>query len=561
MEDFLCGISGCIKKDLIEFSANVFTKEIDNNVYNVLLFGRVHDLSHSCEEELLDLYLKYNEDFLSKIDGAFSLAIYNKTKNKLLIARDRLGLRPVYYTHIKDNFAFSTDVKNIFNYGVITPKVGKDELCEMFGLGPGHSPNKTFFKDVYALEAGHYAIFENNELTLVKYWDLTSKESTDTIDDAIAKVRELLVSSTKQEINDEKICSMLSGGLDSSVLSYIASKETENLNTFSISYDNNDEHFKSSDYQPTKDSDYIKVVSDFLNTKHTNFSFSHIDLFNNLRNSMIARGFPGMADVDSSLFVFLKEIAKSGYKVILSGECSDEIFGGYPWYYKANLKDSETFPWSILTDARASIINKNLVSSEELKKYLKGAYDTTISNVVYLSSDPEENNYRKLCYLTIKWFMNTLVERSERLSVTTGVDVRTPFANYELFEYVYNLSAKYKFGLINENTVPIEKYILRKAFEGTLPHEIIYRKKSPFPKTYDPKYLELLENEIGKIITSSTSPLLELINVKYLFEIINTKGKCLNGNWYGQLMTYPQLLAYLIQINMWLEEFNPIIEI
>jgi len=246
-------------------------------------------------------------------------------------------------------------------------------------------------------------------------------------------------------------------------------------------------------------------MRDYIKSNHTDLYFSTNELLDNLKNAVISRDAPGMADVDSSMLVFCKKIKEYGFDIAISGECSDEIFGGYPWYYKEHLINSINFPWSRAIDIRKNIINSKIVSQEYLEKYINNAFIQTSNNVVFNSADEQENIFRKTCYNTIKWFMNTLIERTDRMSKMSGLEVRVPFADYKIFEYVYNLSAKYKLGLVNGNNVPIEKYLLRKAFENDLPNDIIYRKKSPFPKTYDPKYTETLENIRHALSLSSVS--------------------------------------------------------
>ena len=156
--------------------------------------------------------------------------------------------------------------------------------------------------------------------------------------------------------------------------------------------------------------------------------------------------------------------------------------------------------------------------------------------------------------------MSTLIDRGDRMSSNSNLNIRMPFADYRIFEYVYNIPAKFKLGL-NENTEPIEKYILRKAFENELPKDVVYRKKSPFPKTYDPKYLNLVENATLEILNNSKLKIHKIINKDYILELINTHGKNLKENLFGQLMTYPQTLAYICQISMWLELYDIEIEI
>lgn len=566
-----------IKDDDTKNDVQPMTIEHNKKKYTIVFNGKIYNSdeinkkitekgysfkTNSDTEIVLASYILFGEKSLKMLDGIFSFAILDEHKKELFLARDPLGIKPLFYTLTNGNFCFASEIKAILKSQYIKPVVSKDELCEIFGLGPAHTPGKTFFKNIYEILPGHYGIYSGANLICTKYWDLETKHITDTLDEAIFKVKEIVTASLKRQlVSDTPVCTMLSGGLDSSVLTTLAKKEIPNITTFSINFEGNDTDFNANAYQPTKDSDYVKIMVEKLQTNHKNIYFNNQDLFNSLKSAMIARDMPGMADIDSSMLVFCKKIADTGYKVCISGECSDEIFGGYPWYYKEELLHSVAFPWSRSFDTRSNILKQSLVSETELKNYILRAYNSTITNVVYNSSNPEENVFRRTCYLTTKWFMNTLIERTDRMSMLSGLDVRVPFADKKLFEYVYNLSYKYKLGLNDTNNIPIEKYLLREAFKSELSDEIINRKKSPFPKTYDPEYLNLLEDELKRIITSSTAPILQIINVKYLFEMLNTHGKNLKENWFGQLMTYPQTLAYIIQINMWLEEYNIELEI
>lgn len=567
---------GCTRLGTENISSTSYpvTRVIEGKSYTILYNGKIYnfdevktqlinkgyDFITITESELvLIAYIEYKEKCLEFLNGIFSFVIYDG--EKLFLARDRLGIKPLFFYN-QEQFIFSSEIKGILKHNSVKPKIGKDEICEIFGLGPAHTPGKTFFKNIFELLPGHYAIVKNGKLEINKYWDLETKSVSDTLEESIYIIKELVTDSlNRQIISDVPVCSMLSGGLDSSVLAYLASKQIENLHTFSIDFEGNKENFVGNDYQPTRDSDYIKIMQEYIKSTHTDLYFSTEEILSSLKDVVIARDMPGMADVDSSMLVFLKKIKENGFDVAISGECSDEIFGGYPWYYKEKLINSLNFPWSRAIDTRKNIINENIVSKEYLSNYIDNAFNSTSANVVFDSSDEQENTFRRTCYNTIKWFMNTLIERTDRMSKACGLEVRVPFADYKIFEYVYNLSAKFKLGLVNENEIPVEKYLLRKAFENDLPNEVVYRKKSPFPKTYDPKYTELLENQIRNIINKSTSPILEIINVKYLYEILKTKGQNLTENWFGQLMTYPQTLAYLIQVNIWLEEYNIEIEV
>lgn len=554
---------------IINGRLNSFNSEdlLENDKYIIGFYGRLNnrdylvsnlniDTKLKDNEIVLEYFDKYNENCLDYLDGTYSFAIYSKNNNLLFLAKDRLGVKPLYYTKSKDSFIFATDIKDILSKYNVEAVLGKKELIELLGLGPAHTPGKTFFKNIFELKVGHYAYLEKDNLLDSIYWDLTNSKVEYNINECISNIKEMVTSSLETEIKDSKnLCTMLSGGLDSSILTKLTNNKIPNLNTFSINYENNDKDFSSNSYQPTKDSDYVEIMNSNLNNVHHNLYFSKNELLDSLEDVVIARGMPGMGDIDSSMYVFCKRIKELGFDTAISGECSDEIFLGYPWFYREGLIDLNTFPWAKSISTRKSLINKELITCEELENHVQNAYISTLANVKH------EDKAKQFCYLTVKWFMNTLIERTERCSSANNLDVRIPFANYKIFEYVYNIPSKLKLGLIDNTNHPTEKYLLRLAFEDILPYKVVYRKKSPFPKTYDPEYTNLLEEEIKKIIRNSSSPLLEIIDIPFLFELLNTHGKYIKDNWFGQLMTYPQILAYLIQINIWLTKFNVKIDI
>ncbi len=543
-------------------SNNTYTIVYNGEIYNTellknILISRGYDISTECDTEiLLLLYIEFKEKMLKFINGIFSFAIYDENESTLFLAKDRLGIKPLFYSYVDDTFVFSSEIKGIFASGFVKPVVTKEELIELFALGPAHSPSKTYFKDVFELEAGNYIIFKNNTLKIQKYWDIEEKKMFDNEDEIIKNVKYLVTDSVKKQlVSDVGIGTMLSGGLDSSIVTKIASDYAPDIKTYSINYEGNDKDFKANSYQQTKDSDFVKIMSKYLNTKHTDIEISQQELFDYLYQSVIARDMPGMADIDSSMLVFCKKIAECGQKVILSGECSDEIFGGYPWFYKDHLKESIGFPWALSENLRTSLVKEEIFGNNEITSYIKSCKENTLKNVKHISYDDFENKYKEINYLTIKYFMNTLIERTDRMSMCTSLEVRVPFADHRIFEYVYNIDSKLKLGLRHSDNVT-EKYILKQAFKEDIPTCITNRKKSPFPKTYSSVYLNLLEDKLKKILDDPSSRIHEIINTEYINNLIKTQGKELKENLFGQLMTYPQTLAFLIQIEYWLVAYN-----
>ena len=364
----------------------------------------------------------------------------------------------------------------------------------------------------------------------------------------------------KQLVSDRPLCTFLSGGLDSSIITYYASEHNKEknlgkLSTYSVDYVDNDKNFIKSDFQPNSDGYYINLLNKKLHTKHKNIVIDTPELADYLYDAMVARDMPGMADIDSSLLIFCKNVKKD-MTVALSGECADEIFGGYPWFFREDALNSGTFPWSIALDERQKLLNKNISEKINLSEYVQNEYNKSLENVEILDTDSEETaNKRKITYLTMNWFMQTLLDRSDRMSMYNGLEIRVPFCDYRIAQYVYNIPWEVK--ALNGR----EKGLLRYVSRHILPNEIIDRKKSPYPKTHNPTYLTKVTKMLTDIMKDENAPINKLLNREYILEILETKGESFQRPWFGQLMTYPQLLAYLVEVNMWLEEYDPIIEI
>lgn len=561
-------IFGIKNDETITISGNILKKEIDNTNYEIIFDGNIYNFDDikselnindeiSIEEVILNLYIKYKENMLNYINGDFAFCICND--EKIFIARDRLGVKPIYYANTDKSFVFATDIKDILNSKILEPIMSKEELLEMIGLGPAHTPSKTYFKNILELEAGNYLIFENNYIKKYKYWDLAKKDYDMKDNETISYIKELVTDSTNIRLNKD-ISSTLSGGLDSTIVTKIAKDNNPNIKTYSINYEENDLDFKANPYQQSKDSEFVKIASSFLDTNHLEIDITQKELYENLINSVKARNFPGMADIDSSMYVFCKKLKDSGEKTILSGECSDEIFGGYPWFYKENLMQNLGFPWALSENLRENLVKKDLVSNGELTDYIISSKNETLKNIPISSSTPFEKQFEEINYLTIKYFMNTLIERTERAARTFDLDFRMPFSDYRIFDFVYSIPAKKKLGLYISST-PIEKCLLRFAFKEDIPISISQRKKSPFPKTYSKKYLNFVERELTDIINNPNSRIHQILDTNYITHLIESHGEELKENLFGQLMTYPQTLAYIIQIEYWLKEYNIKVEI
>lgn len=550
-----------------KFSFGAYVIVYNGQIYNTkelketLLQNDFSINTHSDTEILLKSYIYYGHDVVKYLNGIFAFAILDTNKNEIFLARDHFGIKPLFYTIKDGTIIFGSELKAIFEYPGIEKILDQQGICELFGIGPAHTPGTTIFKDIYEIKPAHFGIFNNSGLHLKQYWKLVSKEHTDSLGKTCEKIKFYLNDSiTRQLVSDVPICTFLSGGLDSSIITKFASDYCKKqglppLDTYSIDYVDNDKNFVKSDFQPNSDSFYIDLMQKRLHTNHHKIVIDTPELATCLEDSMIARDMPGMADIDSSLLLFCKYVKKD-MTVALTGECADEIFGGYPWFFRDDALQSNTFPWSISIKERQDLLNPSIGNKVNLKEYIDYRYNESLSEVEFLKTDSIETaEKRKISHLTLNWFMQTLLDRSDRMAMYNGLELRVPFCDYRLAQYVWNIPWEWK-ALKGR-----EKGLLRYVCKGFLPSEIVDRKKSPYPKTHNPTYLAKVKGMLSDIMKDKSAPINDLLNRNYILDILNTDGKSITRPWFGQLMQGPQLMAYLCQVNMWLERYQPKIEI
>ncbi|MEH7343398.1 asparagine synthase (glutamine-hydrolyzing) [Bacillus sp. JJ1532] len=512
--------------------------------------------SHSDTEVLLTSYIEWGERCVDFLNGIFAFAVWNDQKNQLFTARDRLGVKPLFYKEVDGSFIFGSELKAILEHPSVKNEVDREGLQEIFGLGPSRTPGHGIFRGVKELRPAHALLYSLNGLKVWRYWNVESREHPHSLQETIEHVRMLVKDAIKRQlVADVPVCTFLSGGIDSSAISAIASdifkKEGRStLHTYSIDYALSHEFFKSSTFLPSQDGPWIEKVNHFIGSIHHNAVINNEQLAGRLKDAVLMRDLPGMADIDSSLLWFCEQI-KQNYTVALSGECADEIFGGYPWFYKQELLNHQGFPWMTSENERAQLLHLHWQNKLSLRNYVRERYEETISEVPQMAGESLlAKRRREMSYLNMLWFMTALLERKDRMSMGASLEVRVPFADHRLVEYAWNIPWQMK--MLNG----YEKGILRKALEGVLPNEVLYRKKSPYPKTHSPGYLKLVKSMLNNILTKKTSPLLELISKQKGIELIDSNGSSFKIPWFGQLMTGPQLIAHLVQINMWLEHYQ-----
>ncbi|GGE28182.1 asparagine synthetase [glutamine-hydrolyzing] 3 [Pullulanibacillus camelliae] len=511
---------------------------------------------HSDTEVLLTAYIQWGPECLSRLNGIFAFAIWDEQQQQIFAARDRLGVKPFFYSHKEGELLFGSEQKALLAHPDIRPLVDREGLAEVFGLGPSRTPGHGVYKDISELKPAHAMLFTRSGLKIWRYWNVKSQEHTDSEEETIEKLRGLFEDTVRRQlVSDVPVATFLSGGLDSSAITAVAAREYAKnnkgpLQTYSIDYEDNDQYFESSKFTPDADGPWIKKVADVLKTNHQNLIIDQHSLVKYLTDSVHARDLPGYSDIDSSMLWFCEGI-KKGATVALSGECADEIFGGYPWFHSPETSAKEGFPWMRSTDARQQLLSEEWRKKLKLREYTLSRFQETVDETPALPRESDvDAKRRQLFYLNMHWFMAALLERKDRMSMAASLEVRVPYADHRIVEYVWNIPWDMK--MMDGR----EKGIFRRALKGLLPEDVLYRKKSPYPKTFHPEYTRAVVAEFSNILNDRQSPIKELLDIKQLKSILETEGQSFDVPWYGQLMQGPQLIAHLIEINTWLKDYK-----
>ncbi len=509
--------------------------------------------TRSDTEVVLRACIEYGAGVGEYLEGIFAFAFWDG--DQLVLLRDRCGVKPLFYAQIGETLVFASEPKALFQYPGLTPRADAQTWQEVLALNPARTPGHGVFAGVREVLPGHLIVKRREGTSQRCWWHLESKPHEDSYEDTVERVRELLTGAIRRQlVSDVPLCTLLSGGLDSSVITAVAAreyqKEGRRLDTYSFDYTDNQKFFHASAFQPDGDWPWVERMRTEFDTHHRVLTCPQEPLVELLEAACVARDWPGMGDVDSSLLYFCREIRK-GHTVAVSGECSDEIFGGYPWFHKKEMLECDTFPWSIDFDARTSVLRPELVESLELEEYAKFRCQESKNQTPHLDGETgEERQRREVGWLNLNWFMTNLLDRKDRMSMFSGLEVRVPFCDHHLLEYVWNIPWEMK----SKNGE--RKHILREAARGILPEDVRLRPKSPYPKTHNPRFEELVRNRLREILSDPNAPVQNIVDKKTLDNGLLKSGGDYGRPWFGQLMAGPQMMAWLIQMNCWMVRFG-----
>ena len=495
----------------------------------------------------LSAYLRWGEACPEHLEGPVAACVMDADADVLVLSRDRMGEQPVFYTLKNDWAAFSDHPDSLLKSARAEPVVDADGLRELFGLGPARRPGRTLYRDIRQLESGCALIARGGKTRVKRYYRIEDREHAEDEASTVRRVRELLEQAVA-DILPLRPAVMLSGGLDSTALTALLCEHMSPVRSFSVDYQDNARDFRANAFRPEADAPYVLEAVRAFGTQHRVTTLEQGSLARALGRAMSLRGFPGMADIDSSLMLFAGEIARID-RCVVSGECGDEVFGGYPWF-KSDAPLTG-YPWSGSLELRESLLAEDVRGKLKLRDFVGDVFESHRSAADPGNAfPPEERRLRTMQRLCFEFFMPNLQERAVRMCEGMGVQVLTPLCDDRLVEYVYNVPWNMK------RMGGQEKGLFRAAVKDLLPEKLLRRVKSPYPKTCSPYFAQIMRQMTGSLLEDARAPLFELVDSNAVRRIVESELDPVATPWFGQLMAGAQLLGYLWQINRWMVERN-----
>lgn len=521
------------------------------------LQGRGHGFTtRSDTEVLLRAYIEWGRACLQRLDGIFAFAIWDEAAQTLLLARDRLGVKPLFYALRGRGVVFASELKALLVHPEIPPDVDGEGLAEIFALGPARTPGVGVFRGVRELRPGcALTLAPEGGVREGPYWRLQSHPHSHGLAETAERVGELLRDAVvRQLVSDVPLATLLSGGLDSSAVTAITAEHLRvsgraPLRTYSLEFAGAGRDFAPTAYYADPDAPWVERMVRFSGTDHRVVTLDTPEQAEALTRAVTARDLPGMADIDSSLYLFCREIRRET-TVGLSGEAADEVFGGYPWCHWQEAVAADTFPWARATGLRAAVLSPEVRARLRPEEYIADRYRQALAEVPRLAGEgPAEARMREILHLNITRFLPTLLDRKDRMSMAVGLEVRVPFCDHRLVEYVWNIPWAQK------ACDGQAKGILRRALRGVLPAEVLERRKVPYPRTFNPTYLAAVRGWLRGILADPASPLRDLLDRRFLDQHLEREGPP-DLQWFGQTMSGAQFYAYLCQVDVWMRTYR-----
>jgi asparagine synthase (glutamine-hydrolysing) len=513
-----------------------------------------HDFRTSSDTEVvLHAYLEWGPECVFRLQGIYAFAIWDTREEELLLVRDRMGVKPLYYAPTPTGVLFGSEPKAILAHPDFQAVLDIDGLRDILSIAkvPGHA----IFRGVREVPPGCTVRVTRSGAVEQRYWQLSIGEHTDTLKQTIGTVREMLESIvTQQMVADVPLCTLLSGGLDSSSLTALAARASRGqglgrIRSCSVS-DNDLDH--RSDTPANDDHVYARLLAEHVGSDHSELPLRAPDLLDTALRSAVLGAYDlpiAKGDEHASLHL-LFGIVREHSTVALSGECGDEVFGGYRWQRERDTVLSSTFPW--VHEGRHHyrgsevVFEPDLLAKLDLAAYERDCHSAAVAEIAACDhiDDPVEARFREVTYLALTRHAQVLFDRKDRMSMACGLEVRVPFADHRLVEYTFNVPWSMK------SFDGREKSLLRAAMRDLLPMAVARRVKTPYPSTRDHTYDRVLRERLTDVIRSEQSPLAPLFSAELKKASAETGAAALE---YGMSRA---ALETVLQLDAWLRRYD-----
>lgn len=504
--------------------------------------------THSDTEVVLVAYIAFGPACLERLNGMFAFAVYDSGEHCLFLARDRLGIKPLFYAEVGGLLLFASEMKALLLHPEVSATVGADGLAELLLQYPARTPGHAIYQAIREVRPGWCVRVRAAGLEERQYWCLPTQDHGDDGPATVQRVRELLTAAVQRQLGaDVPVCTLLSGGLDSSAVTVLAapglrSAGTGPLRTYSVDFDANAAHFVPNAFNVARDEPFVQTVAAWLESEHTTVQVTTADVMRELGTVVTARDLPGLGDLDAALYLLCQHV-KTQATVALSGEGADELFGGYRWAMQPEPPAFPWFPWA-MGAYFTRLLRPDILDWMKPEHYLRAAYEQALAEVPPSPlADPQEQRARTQLYLLLSRFLPSLLERKDRMSMAASVEVRVPFCDQLLVEYVWNVPWAIK-GADDE-----AKGLLRRAMAGVLPDAICQRAKNPFPSSHDPALVDAVRATIRQTLAEATAPVWQVFHRPATAAVVGRP-------WTTAPYFYLNCLLLIVQTDIWMRQYR-----
>ncbi|WXA89845.1 asparagine synthase (glutamine-hydrolyzing) [Pendulispora rubella] len=509
--------------------------------------------SRSDTEVVLRAYLQWGVDCVARFNGMCAFAIWDEPRSELLLVRDRLGIKPLYYYPYGGGMLFGSEPKAVLANPLFSPELDDEGIAELFVLPNAPTPGHGVYRGLRQVRPGHVVRANRRGVEEMAYWKLRPNLHTDDLETTTQRVRALLSDTvSRQMVADVPLGSLLSGGVDSSAITALAAEKLAahgagKISTYSVDFPNSESSFRRTEWHDSLDEPYVAQVAAHVGSQHTTIVVQPEDVLAFENRVLMARDLPGWGEMDVSLYLLFAKVREHA-TVALSGESADEVFGGYPFFRDPAALSHDGFPWMAGKQGPSALLTEDVRRRVRPLEYAHDSYRRSLGEVPKLGQDTREDaRIREVAYLALTRWLPALLDRKDRMSMASGLEVRVPFCDHRLVEYLWNVPWSMK------TAGDMEKGLLRRAVRDLLPAQIVHRRKSAFPANPHPGYVRSLRERVDELLLDVNAPVFDLVDRVEVRRRLNA-GEPLPSPRASSSQTAG--LNFLLNVNSWLRTYR-----